>query len=71
MCRCWLVAASVIAVLVAVLISNMPEGLSSSAGLMKAKRTRGWILGVWIGVAIVSGVVAALAYAALGNAVLM
>lgn len=57
-----------LAVLVAILISNIPEGLSSSAGLMKAKRSRSWILGVWIGVAIVSGLVAAFAYAALGSA---
>jgi ZIP family zinc transporter len=57
-----------VAVLVAVFISNVPEGLSSSAGLMAAGRSRGWILGVWTGVAVVSGVVAAVSYALLGHA---
>jgi zinc transporter, ZIP family len=57
-----------LAVLVAVLISNVPEGLSSSAGLMAARRSRRWILGVWMGVALISGLVAAFSYGAMGNA---
>lgn len=56
-----------LAVLVAILISNVPEGLSSSAGLMAAKRSKLWILGVWIGVCVVSGLVAALSYGAMGQ----
>lgn len=57
-----------LAVLVAILISNVPEGLSSSTGLMAARRSKRWILGVWIGVAVVSSLVAALSYGAMGSA---
>jgi ZIP family zinc transporter len=57
-----------VAVLVAVFISNVPEGLSSSAGLTEAGHPRGQILAVWIGVAIVSSLVAAISYAVLGQA---
>ncbi|MGI8929550.1 MAG: ZIP family metal transporter [Candidatus Limnocylindrales bacterium] len=57
-----------LAVLVAVFISNVPEGLASSTGLTTAGHGRGQIMGVWIVVAGVSGVVAAISYAALGQA---
>lgn len=57
-----------IAVLVAVVISNVPEGLASSSELETAGHRRAGILGVWIGVAFVSGLAAAIGYAALGKA---
>ncbi len=39
-------AVSLVAV-IAVFISNIPEGLSSAAGMRKAERTRGYVFGVW------------------------
>jgi ZIP family zinc transporter len=47
----------------AVFLSNIPEGLSSSAGMRKAKRTAAYVFGVWGGIAVVSGVAALLGYA--------
>jgi zinc transporter, ZIP family len=57
-----------IAVLVAVFISNVPEGLSSSTGLAADGHSRRQIIGTWLVVVAVSGLVAALSYAALGGA---
>lgn len=51
----------------AVFLSNVPESLSASAGMKKAGKTPGYILGVWTGVMLVSGVAAALGYALLGG----
>jgi ZIP family zinc transporter len=47
----------------AVFLSNVPEGLSSAAGMKKAGRSMGYIFGVWGAIAIVSGVAALLGYA--------
>ena len=44
----------------AVFLSNVPEGLSSAAGMKKAGRGAGYIFGVWTGIAIASGIAAAL-----------
>lgn len=41
---------------IAIFLSNLPEGLSSSAGMKKAGRPVRYILLVWIGIAIISGV---------------
>lgn len=57
-----------LAVLVAVFISNVPEGLASSSGLMAAGHSRGRILALWLAIVAVSGAVAAISYAALGSA---
>lgn len=57
-----------VAVLVAIFISNVPEGLSSSAGLTAAGHGRGQIIGTWLVIAVVSSLVAAISYAALGGA---
>lgn len=48
---------------VAVFLSNIPEGLSSSAGMKKAGRSKAYIFGIWIGIALLSGIAAALGYA--------
>jgi len=45
-------AVSVVAV-IAVFLSNVPEGLSSAAGMRQAGRSRGYVFGVW-------GIIAAL-----------
>lgn len=52
---------SVVAV-VAIFLSNIPEGLSSAAGMKKAGRGAGYIFGVWGGIAAISGVAALIGY---------
>ena len=42
-------------VLAAIFISNLPEGLSSSAGMKTNGRSATYVFGVWIGIAVVSG----------------
>ena len=46
----------------AVFLSNVPEGLSSAAGMKKAGRKASYIFGVWAGIAIISSVAALLGY---------
>ncbi|NIZ90394.1 ZIP family metal transporter [Kineococcus rubinsiae] len=57
-----------VAVVAAVVISNVPEGLSSVAGMKRAGRSAKYVFGVWSGIAIISAVAAALGYLALGSA---
>lgn len=54
-------AVSLVAV-VAIFLSNLPEGLSSAAGMKKAGRSLRYIFGVWSGIALVSGVAAVVGY---------
>ncbi|WP_067435778.1 ZIP family metal transporter [Nocardioides jensenii] len=42
-------------VLAAIFISNVPEGLSSSAGMKANGRSARYVFGVWIGIAVASG----------------
>jgi ZIP family zinc transporter len=49
-----------VAMLAAVIISNVPEGLSSVAGMKQAGRAPGYVFGVWGAIAVASGVSAAL-----------
>jgi ZIP family zinc transporter len=44
-----------VAVLAAIFISNLPEGLSSAAGMKNNGRSAGYIFGVWGGIAVASG----------------
>jgi ZIP family zinc transporter len=53
---------------IAVFISNVPEGLSSSAGMKKAGRGAGYIFGVWGGIALLSGLAAVTGYLAFDGA---
>lgn len=46
----------------AVFLSNLPEGLSSAAGMKKAGRWRAYIFGVWGGVALLSGIASLIGY---------
>jgi len=55
-------------VLAAVFISNVPEGLSSAAGMKRSGRSATYVFGVWIGIAVASGLAALLGYAAFGDA---
>ncbi|MFD2571099.1 ZIP family metal transporter [Spirosoma soli] len=52
---------SVVAV-VAVFLSNIPEGLSSAAGMKNAGRSVGYVIGIWAGIALISGLAALLGY---------
>src|SRR5699024_7325627 len=45
-----------IATVVAIFLSNIPEGLSSSVGMKRAGRSRGFIFGLWTAIAIISGI---------------
>ena len=57
-----------VAVLAAVFISNVPEGLSSAAGMKNAGRGAGYVFGVWGGIAVASGLAAGLGCLALRGA---
>lgn len=52
----------------AVFLSNVPEGLSSAAGMKKAGRSAGYIFGVWGAIAAASGVAAAVGYVTMAGA---
>ena len=54
----------------AVFLSNVPEGLSSAAGMKKAGRSAGYIFGVWGAIAAASGVAAAIGYVTMAGAIL-
>jgi ZIP family zinc transporter len=47
---------------VAIFLSNIPEGLSSSAGMRKAHRSRLYVFGVWGAIALISGAAALAGY---------
>ncbi|RKN48308.1 ZIP family metal transporter [Micromonospora endolithica] len=53
---------------VAVFLSNVPEGLSSAAGMRQAGRTRAYVFALWTAIALVSGVAAVAGYTLLGGA---
>jgi ZIP family zinc transporter len=55
-------AVSTVAV-IAIFISNVPEGLSSAAGMKKAGRGALYIFGVWTAIAVASGLAAIAGYA--------
>jgi ZIP family zinc transporter len=56
------------ATIAAVFVSNVPEGLSSAAGMRRAGRTPRYVFGLWAGIALVSGLAAVVGYALLGHA---
>ncbi len=56
-----------VGLLTGVLLSNFPEGMSSSAGLRLAGWGRVRVMGMWLAVIAVSGVSAALGYEVLGD----
>ncbi len=56
------------AMLAAVFISNVPEGLSSTAGMKQAGRSPGYVFGVWTAIAVLCGLASLAGYATLQNA---
>ncbi|WP_433294068.1 ZIP family metal transporter [Actinoplanes sp. CA-030573] len=52
----------------AVFISNVPEGLSSAAGMRHAGRSPRYVFGLWTGIAVVSALAAVAGYTLLGGA---
>ncbi|RDC63526.1 ZIP family metal transporter [Adhaeribacter pallidiroseus] len=52
---------------IAIFLSNLPEGLSSSAGMKKAGRSVTYVLGVWSAIALASGISAVGGYTIFGN----
>lgn len=48
----------------AVFLSNVPEGLSSSAGMKKAGRSAKYVMGVWAAIAVISGFASLVGYTA-------
>lgn len=55
------------AMVAAIFVSNVPEGLSSSAGMKNAGRTPAFIFGLWSAIAVVSGLASLAGYALLGG----
>jgi ZIP family zinc transporter len=55
-------------VLTAIFISNVPEGLSSSAGMKNKGRSAAYVFGVWVAIAVASGLAAALGVLVLDGA---
>jgi len=56
-----------LAVVAAVFLSNVPESLSAAVGLRKAGHSVGYVLGLWGGVMLVSGLAAAVGCGLLGG----
>jgi ZIP family zinc transporter len=52
---------------IAIFLSNIPEGLSSAAGMKKAGRSATYIFGVWVGIALISGVASLIGYSVFRN----
>jgi zinc transporter, ZIP family len=55
------------AAVIAIFVSNLPEGLSSSAGMRKAGRSPAYVFGLWGIIALVSALAAAAGYAVFGR----
>ncbi|UPL49738.1 ZIP family metal transporter [Hymenobacter sublimis] len=51
-----------VAAVVAIFMSNLPEGLSSAAGMRKAGRTPTYVLGLWASIALISGLASLAGY---------
>lgn len=57
-----------LSVLAAIFISNLPEGLSSSAGMKANGRSARYVFGVWVGIAVASGIAGGIGVLALSGA---
>lgn len=57
-----------VAVIAGFFIANLPQGLSSASGMKQAGRGRLYIMSIWLGIALLSGVAAGVGNLALGGA---
>lgn len=48
---------------IAVFLSNVPEGMASASGMKRAGRSAWYVFGIWGGIAVISGISALLGYA--------
>ena len=48
---------------IAIFLSNIPEGMSSAAGMKTAGRSKLYIFGIWGGITLIAGIAAILGYA--------
>lgn len=55
-------------VLAAIVISNVPEGLSSAAGMKRSGRSARYVFGVWVSISVASGLAGAIGVLALDDA---
>ncbi|CAN5573765.1 ZIP family zinc transporter [soil metagenome] len=55
------------AAVIAIFLSNIPESLSSTAGMKKSGRSKKYIFGIWIGITIVSSIASLCGYALFKN----
>jgi ZIP family zinc transporter len=56
-----------VATVAAVFISNVPEGLSSAAGMRRSGRSAAYVFGLWAAIAVVSGLAALAGYTLLSG----
>lgn len=47
---------------IAIFLSNIPEGLSSAAGMKRAGRSAAYVFGLWTAIALISGVASLIGY---------
>jgi ZIP family zinc transporter len=57
-----------VAVLVAVFLSNLPEAFAATANLREGGRSGRWIMGLWVAIALVSGLASLAGYVLLDGA---
>ena len=55
------------AAVIAIFLSNLPEGMSSSAGMKQAGRSAGYVFGVWTVIALISAVASFCGYTLFRN----
>ncbi|MDQ6756357.1 MAG: ZIP family zinc transporter [Bacteroidota bacterium] len=55
------------AAVIAIFISNIPEGLSSASGMKKNGRSAKYIFGIWIGITLISGIASFCGYTVFKN----
>ncbi|MGD2009779.1 MAG: hypothetical protein PVF39_07035 [Desulfobacterales bacterium] len=56
-----------VATVAAIFLSNLPEGLSSSAGMRQAGRSAAYVFGVWTAIAVACGLASLAGYAVFGG----
>lgn len=50
------------AAVIAIFLSNIPEALSSSAGMKKSGRSKKYVFGIWVSIAVISSIAALIGY---------